>query len=701
VKQDVETTEDKIGFLAANFLLLISKAMTQRRLAAIMFTDIIDYDSLLKEDESKAFEIRRKNQRIHRRLIKKFNGRWLKEIKSGTLASFSSVVDAVVCALSIQKATEEIEIPVRVGIHQGEVIFEKKDVLGDGVNIASRIQSFTETHGIVISDTVYKDIKNKEGLEIESLGSQILKGVDSPVGVYKVSFKDEKILDFTIDTGELVRPFGFGRTTIVTGIMVIAILAFALYYFIPKFTQSSSELGNSVLVLPFNNYLGTDTLEYFVAGMHDALISDIGKVSALHVKSKTTANSLKNTNKSIPEIADELGVNTFIEGALLCLGDSVCLQLKLFDQEENEIWIQDFRVERSEILGLYNTMTKDIANRINVALKPQEERLLSESRSVDKEVYDLYMKAQSYYVKFNRESLDKAMGYLNSAIEKDPDWAPLYAGLARVWLGKQQMGFEPPSVASPEIYENLSKALELDPDLPDAHNSYGLIAHVMEWDWEKSEREYLKAIGINPSDANSRVLYAQLLSILHRTDEALIQGQLALKLDPLNPVNKSLYAAIPLWAGDCKTALTLEEEVLAAVPDSYLAYAGIKIAGSLCGEYDRSMEAERYFLRMYQVQEEDIQEIDRIYSEQGVEKAYEKIMKHLEEVSKYRPISPFDMAISYMIGNQPDKALDWLEKGFELHDPAMTYITAGQTFAPLFDNPRFLDIVEKMNLPLP
>ena len=113
------------------------------------------------------------------------------------------------------------------------------------------------------------------------------------------------------------------------------------------------------------------------------------------------------------------------------------------------------------------------------------------------------------------------------------------------------------------------------------------------------------------------------------------------------------------------------------------------------------MNAERYFLRMYNVDEEDIQEIDGIFNEQGLVKAYEKIMKHLEKVSEIYPVSPFDMAMRYMIGNQPDKAMDWLEKGFEIHDPVMTYITVTQTFAPLFDNPRFIDIVEKMNLPLP
>jgi hypothetical protein len=167
-------------------------------------------------------------------------------------------------------------------------------------------------------------------------------------------------------------------------------------------------------------------------------------------------------------------------------------------------------------------------------------------------------------------------------------------------------------------------------------------------------------------------------------------------------VNKILYTGILIWVGDCNTALVLAEEVLANDPQSYLAHASIQVAAYPCKEYDILLDAEKYFLRMYQVKEEDIQGIDKIFKEHGVIKAYEKILNHLEEVSENYPISPFDMAMRYMIGDQPEKALDWLEKGHELHDPAMTYIaTMTSHFEPLFDNPRFIDIVEKMNLPLP
>ena len=139
--------------------------------------------------------------------------------------------------------------------------------------------------------------------------------------------------------------------------------------------------------------------------------------------------------------------------------------------------------------------------------------------------------------------MNKALEFLNSAVEKDPDWAPLYTGLTEVWMGIQQMGYEPPSVAAPKIFENLNKALELDPDLAEVHYFSAMIAHLMEWDWEKSEKEFLKALAINPNDSLSRIFYSQLLAVLQRNDEALAQGKLAYSLDPLNPNMKSWYGA--------------------------------------------------------------------------------------------------------------------------------------------------------------
>jgi tetratricopeptide (TPR) repeat protein len=369
--------------------------------------------------------------------------------------------------------------------------------------------------------------------------------------------------------------------------------------------------------------------------------------------------------------------------------------------EERQLWMQDYFEDKTQVLNLYNKVTKEISNEINVLLTPEEERLLAKSRTVDRKAYEEYLKARSYMNDFRRESFHKAPNYLKSAIEKEPDWAPLYAGLAELWMWIQQGGYEPPSVAAPKIYENLDKAMELDPDLAEVHYLRAMIAQLVEWDLEKSEKEFLKTLAINPNDPTSRLLYAQLLLILQRKQEALAQRELAVGLDPLNPFTKLLHAGTLVQAGDFKAALSVAEELLAADPNEMNANFMSELAAYRLGEYDKVIRSVKYSLP-FSIEEDVYEGIVKIYSESGIVAAYRELMKYLVKYVEDNPISPLDIAIRYILADQPDIAMDWIEKGYEIHDPQITYITAsGRFLEQLFDNPRFIAICEKANLPLP
>ena len=634
-----------------------------------MFSDIVGYTALMGSDEDKAFHILRQNRQIQQSQISRYNGEWLKEMGDGTLAQFGSATDSVQCAIEIQRqANEKLGARIRIGIHLGDVTFENKDVFGDGVNIASRLQAIADPGGIYISESVHNAIRSQKDIKSEYLGEIKLKNVNYPFKTYYI-----KGIGLPVPSKS--------RINDLTG----------------------AKKSESVIVLPFDNYTGSNELDFFVEGMHASLIGSISKISGIRVISKTTANAFKNTEKSISDIASELGVDTVIEASVLGLGEKINLQVKLLGAypEETQLWIQDYMEDKSQILNLYNKVTKEISEEINVLLTPEEERLLAKTRTVDRKAYEEYLKARSYMNDFRRESFRKALDYLNRAIEKEPDWAPLYAGMAELWIWIQQGGYEPPTIAAPKIYENLDKAMELDPDLAEVHYLKAMIAQLVEWDLKKSEKEFLKTLAINPNDPNARFLYAQLLLILQRKQEALAQLELAIGLDPLNPFTKLLHAGTLAQAGDFKAALSVAEELLAIDPNEMNANFMIEIAAYKLGAYDKVIRSVKYSLP-FSIEKDVYEGIVKIFSDSGIIVAYRELMKHLEKYVESNPISPADMAMRYIIADQPGRAMDWIEKGFEIHDPQITYITAsGRFLEPLFENPRFIAICEKANLPLP
>ena len=261
------------------------------------------------------------------------------------------------------------------------------------------------------------------------------------------------------------------------------------------------------------------------------------------------------------------------------------------------------------------------------------------------------------------------------------------------------MGAVSPEIADPKIIAYRNKALELDPDFADIHKMDAGIAFLTEWNWEKAEKEYIKAIALNPNDAFARVLYGQLLCCLQRPGEALIQGQLGIELDPLNPLVHTMYCNNLISLGDYEAALTIGENLVATKQDHAFGNSIIELAASYCRDYNKVMEAAKYVLAAKEV---DFKEVERIFGESGFVAAQEEILRQLEVLAQKGYVPAVGIATRYMMVDQPDKAMEWIEKGFEVRDPLMPYIaTHSRLCEPLFDNPRFIEILQKMNLPLP
>jgi serine/threonine protein kinase len=466
-----------------------------------------------------------------------------------------------------------------------------------------------------------------------------------------------------------------------------------------------SEPERSIAVLPFINDSPDQENTYFINGVMEEILGNLQKIKALRIISRTSVEQYRDRKKSVREIAQELGVNYIVEGSAQKYGNAFRLRAQLImAEQETHLWGESFQQKITDVEDIFNIqirIAKSIAEELRAVISPEENKLIEKIPAADLAVYDQYLKARSYMVDGRREVMTKALEFLTSAVEKNPGWAPLYAGLAEAWLWMQQNAYELPSVAGPRILENLDKAMALDPDLAEAHYLKAMIAHLVEWDWEKSEKEFLMALAINPNDALSRGLYAQLLLILHRKDEALAQNELALSLDPLNPMMKQLNIGMLLQAGEYQASLSLAEEAVADDPDNFNLNQMIEIAAYRLKQYDKALRAVRHVLP-FPLEGEAYKDIERAYGESGIVTAYARIVERLEKHAESQPVAFWDMAFRYLMADRPDKAMDWVEKGFEMHDPLMTYnTTPARYFDRLFGDPRFIAICEKMKLPLP
>jgi TolB-like protein/uncharacterized protein (DUF1330 family) len=253
-------------------------------------------------------------------------------------------------------------------------------------------------------------------------------------------------------------------------------------------------------VLPLDNLTGDPNQEYFVDGMTETLIADLSKIGTLRVISRTSAMRYKETDKSLPEIARELGVEAVIEGSILREADRVRVSAQLIHAEsDRHLWADSYERDFDSVLALQSELAQAIAREIQAQLTPQEADRFAARKEVDARAYDAYLNGRFHYYKLTRADLDISLRYFESALERDPDFALAWVGVASVWGGRQQMGFAPPTEAIPKSLAAISKALELDDSLAEAHSMLAAFRTWGEWDWEKAEPEFRRAIELDPN----------------------------------------------------------------------------------------------------------------------------------------------------------------------------------------------------------
>ena len=460
----------------------------------------------------------------------------------------------------------------------------------------------------------------------------------------------------------------------------------------------------SLVILPFDNFTGDDALENLVAGMHSSLIVDMGRVGGLQVKSRTSSNAFKGKNMTIPEIASELGADAALETAVMCLGDTICLQFRLVSTsgDEEQLWVADYREEKSQALNLFNRITKKIAEEVLVELSSDEEVLIAKKRTVDPDAYDAYLKGLYHLNQLTPEDFQKTWDYFQRAIDLDPDWADPYAGMAITWMFVGYLGFVPENMATPKVNLYLEDALERDPNSAYAHFVKAVTAVWTEWDWEKGEEEFLRSLELNSNNALCRLYYAHYLMCQRRHDEALIQANLGLELDPLDPLALSLYGIVMLDVGDYPSAVEHFEKALAITPGYILA------AGNILKSYRHGGYYDKWIKRWKQVtcwDEEDKMTVENTLHEQGYVAAVKALLKINEEYTiggKDCHMRVGTKKMWYIEAGEYDKAYACLEELYEQGNLDIPYMASnGRGYEHFKSYPGYVEILKKFKLPVP
>jgi len=461
----------------------------------------------------------------------------------------------------------------------------------------------------------------------------------------------------------------------------------------------------SLVILPFHNFTGDDQLDWVADGMTTSLIGDMGKVGELRVLGTTTSNAYKETDLTAADIAKKHNVGALVEPTLTCYGDMVCVQVRVITPypEEKVIWVGDYMEDKSQILKLYNRMSREIADELKVNLTQQEELLLAESRSIDPDAYDAYLKGMVYLDEFNPESWSVAIENFEKAIEIEPDWAAPYAGLAELGTYMNQIGFGSEPDRLRMIYENLNRALELNPNSAEAHHVNAITAEWIEFDWKKAEKEFLKALELNPSHVRSHSFYAHVLSIQRRTDEALYHGKRSVELEPEDPFTLGLYMLVLKMAGQCQEALFYYEKAIAIDPDHNFLRGQLGPIYRCLGDYQIAFE-EWKKLAIGTWEKYGVTEIlENVFHEKGWIAFLTELIRLNEEVMELpNHILPYVLSENYFLLGNYDKAMDYYEILYENnnHDPGLPYISAKSTYDKMKGNQRYLELLKKMNLPI-
>jgi TolB-like protein/Tfp pilus assembly protein PilF len=636
-----------------------------RFLAAIMFTDMVGYTALMQENEHQAKINRDRHRSVQQEATKHHSGKILQYYGDGTLIIFKSAVEAAGCAVAIQKELQkEPTVPLRIGIHIGDIVHDDEGIYGDGVNIASRIEGLAKSGSVLMSGKMADDIKNHSNFSFQSMGTFNLKNVKEPVEIYALTNKG-----LNVPESEEIQ-------------------------------SQKAERIKSIAVLPFINMSSDPENEYFSDGLTEELLNALSKVDGLMVTARTSSFAFKGETRDIREIGKQLGVRMILEGSVRKAGNRVRVTAQLISAVDGfHIWSENYDRHLEDIFEIQDEISQIITNRLRekFCLRKAKEKLVIPSTS-SLEAYNLYLKSLFYQNKWTLIDSQTAIKLLERAIELDPDFALAYAELSGVYGFLAATGKMSPQIAYPRVKEYAFKAQKLDPDLSDSYLALASYYFWMEWNWKEANKCINQAIKKNPSYAEA-YLHKSIISVAAgKIKEAFVTIQLSLQLDPLSGPANHLLALIYLIMDKKDKSLEQVEKTLKIDPNFLLAR---NLEGTLKIEQKEYDKAAAIFEKVMDIPGNEaaaLSSLGRIHAKKGeTDKAKEYLdrLLALEKEMPDRPIS-FQIALLYAVMKDADNMFLYLNRCIETKNGEIVFMHCYKPIKKYRKDPRYIELTGKL-----
>jgi len=469
-----------------------------------------------------------------------------------------------------------------------------------------------------------------------------------------------------------------------------------------KEPASTKKPQPSIAVLPFTNLSADPEQEYFCDGMAEEIINALTQVEGLRVVARTSAFAFKDKHEDIREIGRKLNVKEVLEGSVRKAGNRLRITAQLVNVADGyHLWSERFDRDLSDVFAIQDEISLAIVDKLKVKLLGDEKEKMLRRYTQNLEAYDLYLKGRYHWNRRTPEALKKAMSHFEQVIRKDPEYALAYAGLADCYSMLAQVRVLPPKEAFPKAKALASKALEIDETLAEAHTSLAFVLSTFDWDWAGAEREFRRAIELNPNYATAHQWFAgRLLVNLGRTSEAIEEIHKALELDPLSLIINTSAGFVYLYAGSEDKAVEQAEKILDMDPTFIGAHYILADVNKRRGKYDEAVEG---ILKGASfagfLSQEAVSALRETYASSGWTSYLRRWLEILQSKTEQgQVLLYYDMASLYACLDETEKAIEYLEKAYEEHDYSLSGLLTNDDFMKLRSIPKFVELIKKMGL---